>query len=156
MTRQYLHADYPQYIQVHDDGSCDVWLNQRTSAETSTRFGINWIKQFKTTSGIGRDGAGVRFADWSGDGKAEYLYVENDGAVITYLNGGPRFSGPDDAGSINWLPQKQSAIGVGGTRANTAFADVNGNGRWDVSFPSPSPCLLFSCPYKSLFFILFH
>lgn len=47
-----------------------------------------------------------------------------------YLNGGGKDNGPN-AGNIVWIPQTQSATGVGGHRNNTQFADTNGEGRAD-------------------------
>ena len=119
-----------EYLWVHPDGSVDVWLNQQKPTETASTLAINWFKQTMSATGIGRDGQGVRFADLNGDGRAEYLYVDDIGAVTVYLNGGGKDNGPN-AGNIVWIPQTQSATGVGGHRNNTVFADINGDGRAD-------------------------
>jgi len=91
---------------------------------------INWSLQTKSIKGFGQDGAVVQFADLNGDGRVEYLYVSDSGAVTVYLNGGGKDTGPN-AGVIHWDLQTQSAGGVGGVRNNTIFAETNGDGRAD-------------------------
>ena len=49
-----------------------------------------------------------------------------------YLNGGGRDGEP---GNIGWIPQDQSASGVGGVRNNTVLADIDGDSRADVNNP---------------------
>ncbi|KAL8948177.1 MAG: hypothetical protein Q9222_005610 [Ikaeria aurantiellina] len=119
-----------EYLWVHTDGSVDVWLNQQLPGETASTLAINWNPQTQSAGGIGRDGAGVRFADLNGDGRAEYLYVDDKGAVIVYLNAGSKDAGLN-AGVITWIPQRQTATGVGDTRNETVFADIDGDGRSD-------------------------
>lgn len=81
-------------------------------------------------TGIGKDGAGVRFADLNGDGRAEYLYFNTDSSVEAYLNlGGP--DGNSNAGKVGWLPQGTIATGVCLGRDNVVFADINSDGRAD-------------------------
>jgi len=119
-----------EYLWVHPDGSVDVYLNQQRDTETAIFLDINWYQQTKTALGIGQDGAGVQFADLNGDGRAEYLYVDESGAVTVYLNGGGKDNGPN-AGVIFWDLQTQSAGAIGGVRNETVFADTNGDGRAD-------------------------
>ena len=83
-------------------------------------------------SGVG-PGAGVRFADISGDGRADYLFVEDSGAVQLYQNGGP-----DGKGGWLWIGPKQIATGVpGATQRDVFFADLDGNGRADYVVIGP-------------------
>ncbi|CAO1598290.1 hypothetical protein XANCAGTX0491_002060 [Xanthoria calcicola] len=117
-----------EYLWVHKDGSVDVWLNQRDGAETASTLAINWNPQTRSTTGIGRDGAGVRFADLNGDGRAEYIYVQDNGELIVYLNTGGKDNGPN-AGVINWSLQAQTSAGIASTRDQTVLADMNGDGR---------------------------
>jgi hypothetical protein len=70
------------------------------------------------------------FADLNGDGRAEYLYVDENGAVEAYLTLGGPDNGPN-AAKVNWLPQGTIATGVGLARANVVFADIDGDGRAD-------------------------
>ena len=92
----------------------------------------HWISQGAIALGIGKDGNGVRFADLNGDGRVEYLYVEEDtGAVTAYLNLGSPNPNPLDAGQVDWLNQGVIATGVGGVRDQIRFADLNGDGKAD-------------------------
>lgn len=75
----------------------------------------------------GGPGAGVRFADISGSGKADYLFVEESGAVQLYTNGGP-----DPKGGWLWLGPRQINSGVPNAKQdNVFFPDLNGDGRAD-------------------------
>jgi hypothetical protein len=119
-----------EYLWVHDDGSVDCWLNLGGPDDGPDAGKVGWLAQGTIATGIGLDGAGVRFADLNGDGRAEYLYVNTDGSVIAYLNLG----GPDDganAAKVGWLAQGTIATGVGAGRENVVFADINGDGRAD-------------------------
>jgi hypothetical protein len=119
-----------EYLWVHADGSVDCWLNLGGSDDGPKAGKVSWLPQGTIATGIGKDAAGVRFADLNGDGRAEYLYVSEDGSVEAYLNLG----GPDDgpnAAKVSWLPQGTIAMGVGEGRENVVFADVNGDGRAD-------------------------
>lgn len=116
-----------EYLWVHSDGSVDVWLNLRGSAETGSTLDIIWNSQTRSVGGIGRDGAGVRFADLNGDGKAEYIYVQEDGCLVVYLNTGSKDNGPN-AGLINWSLQTQTSPGIASIRSQTVLADINGEG----------------------------
>jgi hypothetical protein len=92
----------------------------------------NWISQGAIALGIGKDGNGVRFADLNGDGRVEYLYVDEDtGAVTAYLNLGSPNPNPLDAGQVDWLDQGVIALGVGGVRDQIRFADLDGDGKAD-------------------------
>ncbi|KAL8671615.1 MAG: hypothetical protein Q9168_003888 [Polycauliona sp. 1 TL-2023] len=120
-----------EYLWVHADGSVDVWLNVQGPSETATILDINWSGQTRSIGGIGRDGAGVRFADLNGDRRAEYIYVQDNGQLIVYLNTGSQDNGPN-AGVINWSLQAQTSTGIASTRGETVLADINGDGRSEV------------------------
>jgi hypothetical protein len=65
--------------------------------------------------------------------RAEYLAIVIC-VASTSLNLGPR-SGTDPNGAqVGWLPQTKTAIGVGGTRYQTFFGDMNGDGRADYIY----------------------
>lgn len=119
-----------EYLWVHPDGSVDVWLNQQQSTETASKLAINWLPQTRSAGGIGRDGAGVRFSDLNGDGRAEYIYVQDDGSLIVYLNTGSQDNGPN-AGVINWSLQTQTSARIAASRNEVVFADINGDGGSD-------------------------
>lgn len=89
---------------------------------------INWISEGQIASGIG-DGAGVRFADITGDGKADYIWIGKDGSLTAYENGGPK-----SGGGWNFRPLNSITKGLDtGNRNSIIFADLDGDGRADFS-----------------------
>ena len=64
----------------------------------------------------------VRFADITGNGRADYLCIEKDGRVSGAVQ--------DDGGAFEPIPQIKVAEGK--DRANLRWADVNGDGRDDM------------------------
>ncbi|MEV5970368.1 VCBS repeat-containing protein [Streptomyces sp. NPDC051921] len=68
----------------------------------------------------------VRFADWDGDGRADYLTLADGGAVSVHLN-----RGGDPAGAGGWVGLGQVATGTTADRTRVRFADYDGDGRAD-------------------------
>ncbi|KAJ7804831.1 hypothetical protein B0H14DRAFT_2383470 [Mycena olivaceomarginata] len=121
-----------EYLFVHDDGSVDAWLNLGGPDDGPNAAKVVWSPSGSIATGIGEDGTGVRFADLNGDGRAEYLWLDENGAMTAYLNlGSP--TGGLAAANVDWLPQGVVATGPanGATRDNVILADVNGDGRAD-------------------------
>ncbi|KAJ7494924.1 SGNH hydrolase-type esterase domain-containing protein [Mycena latifolia] len=121
-----------EYLFVHDDGSVDAWLNLGGPDDGPEAAKVSWFPAGTIATGIGQDGAGVRFADLNGDGRAEYLWIDENGAMTAYLNlGAP--SGGTGAANVQWLPQGVVATGPanGATRDNVILADINGDGKAD-------------------------
>ena len=102
-------------------GSLTVWKNGGPKTD-------GWIwyppPNGPIASGLGA-GRGVVLADLNGDKKADYLWVDTNGAVTAYMNGGPK------TGGWNWAPYGNIASGVGAARADVRFADLNGDGLAD-------------------------
>lgn len=98
-----------------------MWRNQGGDAS-----GANWIwvPQGQIASGVG-PGVSVRFADIDGDGKADYLLVDPSGVTTMYRNGG------QVSGGWTWYPYGVIATGVGASRQDIHFADINGDGKAD-------------------------
>ncbi|KAF8180033.1 hypothetical protein K438DRAFT_1603238 [Mycena galopus ATCC 62051] len=121
-----------EYLWVHDDGSVDAWLNLGGPDNGTDAAKVSWFPAGTIATGIGEDGAGVRFADLNGDGRAEYLWLDEDGAMTAYLNLGSE-TGGDGAANVGWLVQGVVATGPGNgaTRDNVILADINGDGRAD-------------------------
>ncbi|KAJ6600731.1 hypothetical protein B0H10DRAFT_2083067 [Mycena sp. CBHHK59/15] len=121
-----------EYLWVHDDGSVDAWLNLGGPDDGPDAAKVTWFPAGSIATGIGEDGAGVRFADLNGDGRAEYLWLDENGAMTAYLNLGSS-QGGTGAANVGWLPQGVVATGPanGATRDNVILADVNGDGRAD-------------------------
>ncbi|MEV6572885.1 FG-GAP-like repeat-containing protein [Streptomyces sp. NPDC051577] len=108
----------PDYINVADSGSFEVYLN---------RGGDNrggWQGLGKVAEGVTADRNRVRFADWDGDGKADYIVIGTDGSVEVYLN-----RGGDGRGG--WHGTGKIARGVTNDASKVRFADWDGDGRTD-------------------------
>ncbi|MFD6186795.1 FG-GAP repeat domain-containing protein [Streptomyces goshikiensis] len=68
----------------------------------------------------------MRFADFDGDGRADYLYIAPDGGVTAYLNRGGDVSGPNGWDNIGAV-----ARGTTSAQQQVRFADHDGDGRTD-------------------------
>ncbi|CAM1503170.1 Fc.00g079460.m01.CDS01 [Cosmosporella sp. VM-42] len=110
-----------EYLFVHSDGSVTAFYN----VEGGSKDSVSWLPQDVIAAGIGKDGAGVQFADLNGDGRVDYLWVSKTGAVTCYLN--EKGSSP---GKPNWNPIGEVASGVA-PRDRVLFGDMNGDGRND-------------------------
>jgi len=117
------------------DGYDDyVWVDPKSgAAHLYTNGGysdgkVNWIGKGQIASGVG-DGAGVRFADITGDGRADYIWISTTGELTAYVN-----NGPASGGGWNWAPLNNVAVGLDtGSRDSIIFADLDGDGRADFS-----------------------
>ncbi|KAG4426169.1 hypothetical protein IFR04_000635 [Cadophora malorum] len=119
------------YIWVHPEGSIEVWINQGQVAGGKTPANVGWWPQGIVATGTGSPGSRIKFADLNGDGKADYLIIDDIGGVDVYLNLGPKANTDPNGGQVEWWPQKKTATGVGGNRLQTNFGDMNGDGRDD-------------------------
>ncbi|ARZ67213.1 esterase [Streptomyces albireticuli] len=106
------------YLTVDDNGSTHAWLNNGGDNHGG------WTDHGQIATGAGAPGTHVRFADINGDDKADYLVVDDNGAVRAFLNnGGDGHGGWTDSGRI--------ATGNGTPGNNVRFADINGDGKAD-------------------------
>ncbi|KAJ7763533.1 hypothetical protein DFH07DRAFT_770720 [Mycena maculata] len=71
---------------------------------------------------VGATPCHIQFADLNGNGRAEYLFVHNDGSVNAWLNLGNPDDGPD-AAKVGWFPVGSIASGIG-----VRFVDLNSDG----------------------------
>ncbi|MFE0041956.1 FG-GAP-like repeat-containing protein [Streptomyces albireticuli] len=106
------------YLVVEDDGSVRAWLNNGGDGHGG------WTGQGRIATGVGTPGGKVRFADINGDGKADYLTVDDNGAVHAWLN-----NGGDNHGG--WTDNGQIATGAGAPGSRVRFADINGDRKAD-------------------------
>ena len=94
------------------------------------KFVQSWSARGRVALGIGKNGSNVRFADINSDGRADYLWVDEDkGSVIAYLNTG---KGDD----ISWAPVndgKPMAYGVG-KATSVHFANIGGEKQVDYLY----------------------
>ncbi|MEU6238497.1 FG-GAP-like repeat-containing protein [Kitasatospora sp. NPDC047058] len=108
----------PDYITIEDNGAVKVWLNHGGDPAGG------WASIGQVASGVTTDRSRVRLADFNGDGKADYIVVNPDGAVNVWLN-----HGGDPAGG--WEPIGRVATGVTDRQEQVRFADFDGDGRTD-------------------------
>ncbi|MER5935229.1 FG-GAP-like repeat-containing protein [Streptomyces sp. NPDC002054] len=112
------------YFLINTDGSVEVYLNQGGDP------GNGWKHLGKVAYGVTNDASKVRFADWDGDGRSDYLAFADNGAVTVYLNRGGDQSG-------NGWPASKIASGVTSDRARIRFADNDGDGKADYFYVKP-------------------
>ncbi|MGW1769510.1 FG-GAP-like repeat-containing protein, partial [Streptomyces sp. NPDC002073] len=108
------------YIVINPNGSVHVWLNRGGD------IGGGWQGIGEVATGVTSDAGKVRFADWDGDGRTDYLVFNDAGAFDVYLN-----RGGDPAGSTGWQGIGRGATGVTSDRSRIRFADNDGDGKAD-------------------------
>ncbi|WP_318552058.1 FG-GAP repeat domain-containing protein [Kitasatospora fiedleri] len=108
------------YVTVNDDGSVRVFLNKGGDGHGG------WSDLGQVASGMTSDRARVRFADFDGDGRTDYLVINQDGSVRVFLNkGGDGHGGWNDLGQI--------ASGLTTDPSQVTFADFDGDGHTDYT-----------------------
>ncbi|MGI5198269.1 FG-GAP-like repeat-containing protein [Streptomyces sp. CA-288835] len=112
--------DRADYLVVADNGAVRAWLNTPGNGGKPSWAGLG-------TYAAGVDGATramVRFADVSGDGRADYLMVSEAGQIRAWINNGGEGRG-------GWVNRGVFAIGVGSSRDSLRLADINRDNRAD-------------------------
>ncbi|MEW2372533.1 FG-GAP-like repeat-containing protein [Streptomyces sp. NPDC006656] len=117
------------YILVNPDGSVNVWLNRGGDS------GAGWQGIGRAAGGTTTNQEQVRFADWDGDGRTDYLTIADKGAVNVWLNRG------GDSSTNGWVPLDQVAGGTTTDRSRVRLADFDGDGRADYWTISPNGSL---------------
>lgn len=111
------------YVWLDANGAAYLWLNGGTGKDGKWI----WTPKGKIATGVGAVREDIRLADIDGDGKADYLWVDQTtGATKMWRNGGV---GSD--GNWIWTPQGEIATGVGAVGSLVRFADLGGTGRAD-------------------------
>ncbi|MDH6123047.1 hypothetical protein ABH930_007426 [Kitasatospora sp. GAS204A] len=106
------------YWIINPDGSVHVYLNKGTDGHGG------WQDIGQVATGLTTDASRVRFADWDGDGRADYILIAGDGSVHVFLNkGGDGHGGWQDIGQV--------ATGLTTDASRVRFADIDGDGRAD-------------------------
>ncbi|MEV6952466.1 FG-GAP-like repeat-containing protein [Streptomyces sp. NPDC051183] len=112
------------YVVINANGSVNVHLNRGGDGRGG------WKDIGQVAYGTTNRSEQVRFADWDGDGRADYLTIADNGAVTTFLN-----RGGDGAGG--WKGLRQTATGTTTDRTRVRLADYDGDGRADYWMISP-------------------
>lgn len=103
---------------IADSGKVDAWLNR--GGDT----GGGWQALGRIAFGTTADRTRVRFADFDGDGRADYWVIGPDGSVNVHLNrGGDPGGGWQDLGKVAW--------GTTTRHDQVRLADYDGDGRAD-------------------------
>jgi hypothetical protein len=120
------------FADLNGDGKADflvIWDGGAVTAYLNTGrlpSGI-WQSGYSVAPGVGEAGSKVRFADITGDGRAEYLISYDGGSVKSYKNNG---NIPDVGKGPNWLAMGVIAGGVS-PQGVVRLADLNGDGKAD-------------------------
>ncbi len=109
----------------------DIASRQIATAQSPESGTPTWQPQGTIAAGTGAPGSEVRFADLTGDGRADYLVVNL--AVQAWLNGGQNSAVPD---GWLWTPAGTIAAGVA-PGSQIQFADLTGDGRADYLNVNP-------------------
>ncbi|MEV6951134.1 FG-GAP-like repeat-containing protein [Streptomyces sp. NPDC051183] len=112
------------YVVIGPDGSVNVWLNRGGDN------GGGWQGIGRVAGGTTNQHEQVRFADFDGDGRADYLTIADNGAVQAYLNRGGDIGG-------GWFGIGQVAGGTTADRTRVRLADNDGDGRADYWTVAP-------------------
>ncbi|MFD7028154.1 FG-GAP-like repeat-containing protein [Streptomyces sp. NPDC059917] len=105
---------------VADNGAVTVKLNRGGNS------GGGWQNYGQVATGLTADRTRARFADWDGDGKADYILVNANGSVVVYLNRG-------GDGHGGWQSVGQIGTGTTTKQDQVRFADFDGDGRTDYT-----------------------
>ena len=108
------------YLTVASSGVVSAYLNRGGDGLGG------WSPIGQIATGLTTDGNRVRFADYDGDGKADYLLIGTNGAVQVYLN-----RGGDGRGG--WLVLGEVATGITTDASLVRLADLDGDRRADYS-----------------------
>ncbi len=123
------------YVRIFSNGALEVYLNR--GIDTTKPSTTGWFYAGHIAYGVGSSytASTVQFADIDGDGKPDYLSVDNiTGAITAARNQGQNYSLP---GNWSWGPTAAIAYGVGSPGSTVHLADMDGNGSADYIVLDP-------------------
>jgi lysophospholipase L1-like esterase len=106
------------YLTVAGNGAIQAFLNRGGDGHGG------WSPLGQVASGVTTDPTRVRFADFDGDSRADYLVINTNGSISAYLNRG-------GDGHGGWSVIGQVFGGATTDQAQVVFADFDGDGRTD-------------------------
>ncbi len=105
------------YLVLADNGSMSAWINNGAAT------GGGWISRGQVASGTGAPATQVQLADFTCDGRVDYLVVASNGAINAWINNGVGTGG-------GWVSRGRVATGAG-PGPQIRFADLDGDGKDD-------------------------
>ncbi|RAJ31983.1 VCBS repeat protein, partial [Kitasatospora sp. SolWspMP-SS2h] len=109
---------------VFNGAAVNVWLNAGGDGHGG------WIYYGQVATGAISNPDQVRFADFDGDGKTDYIITQASGAVGVFLNRG-------GDGHGGWADTGQVAVGLTSDRSRIRWADLDGDGKADYTVVNP-------------------
>lgn len=103
------------YLVVAANGSVTAWLNNGGDGAGG------WSSAGQIASGVGATGDQVRFGDVNGDGFADYLLLEPNGAVSAWVNKG-------GTGTVELVGGKRHRLGYGRAQQPGARLELPADG----------------------------
>ncbi|WP_284740064.1 FG-GAP-like repeat-containing protein [Amycolatopsis sp. RTGN1] len=113
------------YLTIASTGAVTAFLNRGGDGHGG------WLGLGQVATGTTTDATQVRFADFDGDGAADYAAIAASGAVTAFLNRG-------GDGHGGWLQYGQVATGLTTAADRVAFADFTGGGTADYALADPA------------------
>ncbi|MFD3538188.1 FG-GAP-like repeat-containing protein [Streptomyces sp. NPDC058662] len=115
------------YLVVNSDGSVNAWINKGGDKAGSA----GWQEIGQVATGLTADLTKVRFADWDGDGRTDYLLFNDANNLDVWLN-----HGGDTAGSNGWQHTGRVTTATH-DRNRVRFADNDGDNKADYHLIQP-------------------
>ncbi|GAA1700845.1 hypothetical protein GCM10009765_57970 [Fodinicola feengrottensis] len=103
------------YLLFNPNGSVRVFLNRGGDGHGG------WLDLGQVATGLTSDATSVRFADFDGDGRADYILFNSNGSIRTFLNRG-------GDGHGGWVDLGQVAAGLTSDSSRVRLADLDGDG----------------------------